>query len=105
MGRFDRKTFSITYFFFTFFILNLFSYVLNFPLKMLLGGFSSIVTMKVLYCIALLRLVGVRPRRRNWMYPNWRAVVVVGTLLMSKSKWRNLAIKRWLRQNHGAKVA
>merc|ERR1711931_334445 len=55
--RFDRKTFSITYFFFTFFILNLFSYVLNFPFKMLLGGFSSIVTMKVLYCIALL-LIG-----------------------------------------------
>merc|ERR1712212_1117262 len=58
--RFDRKTFSITYFFFTFFILNLFSYVLNFQFKILPGGFSSIVTMpfrKVLYCIALL-LIG-----------------------------------------------
>merc|ERR1711970_1081682 len=58
--RFDRKTFSISYFFFTFFILNLFSYVLNFPFKMLPRGFSSLVTMpfrKVLYCIALL-LIG-----------------------------------------------
>merc|ERR1712168_869290 len=56
----DRKTFSITYFFFTFFILNLFSHVLNFQFKILPGGFSSIVTMpfrKVLYCIALL-LIG-----------------------------------------------
>merc|ERR1712087_750636 len=42
--------------FFTFFILNLFSYVLDFPFKMLPRGFSSIVTMKVL-CIALL-LIG-----------------------------------------------
>merc|ERR1711931_601341 len=58
--RFDRKTFSISYFFFTFFILNLFSYVLNFPFKMLPRGFSSLVIMpfrKVLYCIALL-LIG-----------------------------------------------
>merc|ERR1712142_84290 len=96
--RLDRKTFFYYVLFFTFFILNLFSYVLDFPFKMLPRGFSSIVTMKVL-CIALL-LIG-------WMKKNWNAIVVVGTLLMSKSKWRNLAIKRWLRQkkNHTATVA
>merc|ERR1712142_806283 len=58
--RLDRKTFFYYVLFFTFFILNLFSYVLNFPFKMLPRGFSSLVTMpfrKVLYCIALL-LIG-----------------------------------------------
>merc|ERR1712212_1161516 len=62
MGQLDliERHFLFRTFFFTFFILNLFSYVLNFPFKMLPRGFSSLVTMpfrKVLYCIALL-LIG-----------------------------------------------
>jgi len=51
-------------------------------------------------------LFGVQARQRNWMYPNWWTIVKIGTLLMSKTQWQILGLKRCLRnQNHTAQVA